>query len=294
MRIKLFAIGIAMIAMTGVTACGDDEIDAPSDGMEQKDPSEGDNDNKENPDDPNKPDNPDDNPVEEPGEEQGPFVPPTIEEPLTDYIRPIYTPGKRWVIDSYHDGEKGRQTNTMEYTGDTVVLGYPAKIRSTFSPSGKEFKRRIVRENADGTEYTLWSTFSDDAPADEVAFKVSFRLTPGENRYYLTRFGKSIVILGRGTIVLQGVERRALKVWTRNLEPGFDYWVEGIGSLFGYGAEYDDPRATCGDPTWVYDRILQCYDGDKLIYDYRELRDELYTPIEEYPMIDLWNSQPNR
>lgn len=293
MRIKLFAIGIALFAMTGVTACGEDEVDAPpSDGMEQKDPSEGDNsDNKENPDDPNKPDNPDDNTVEEPGEEQGPFVPPTIEEPLTDYIRPIYTPGKRWIIDNNH-GEYGQQTLTMEYTGDTIVSGYPAKIRSTFSADGKRIKRSIVREDADGTEYTLWPNYLDEPKG--FSFKVNFTLMPRGNRYYMSKFYRSIVIVGRGTIVLQGVERRALKVWAHGIEPQHDYWVEGIGSLYGYCAMYDDMTASYGDPSWRYDRILQCYDGDKLIYDYREFRDELYTPIEDYPMIDLRNTKPNR
>lgn len=292
MRIKLFAIGIALFAMTGVTACGEDEVDAPpSDGMEQKDPSEGDNDNKENPDDPNKPDNPDDNTVEEPGEEQGPFVPPTIEEPLTDYIRPIYTPGKRWIIDNNH-GEYGQQTLTMEYTGDTIVSGYPAKIRSTFSADGKRIKRSVVREDADGTEYTLWPNYLDEPKGS--SFKVNFTLMPRGNRYYMSKFYRSIVIVGRGTIVLQGVERRALKVWAHGIEPQHDYWVEGIGSLYGYCAMYDDMTASYGDPSWRYDRILQCYDGDKLIYDYREFRDELYTPIEDYPMIDLRNTKPNR
>ena len=103
-----------------------------------------------------------------------------------------------------------------------------------------------------------------------------------------------MVIVGRGTVVLQGIERRALKVWASRLEPIYDYWVEGIGSLYGYWARYNDPTASYVDPTWRYDRILQCYDGDKLIYDYREFRDELYTPIEDYPMIDLRNTKPNR
>lgn len=290
MRIKLFAIGIAMIAMTGITACGEDEVDAPSDGMEQKDPSEGDNsDNKENPDDPNKSDNPD----EGTGEDPSPFVPPTIVEPLTDYIRPMYTPGKRWVIESNH-GDSKCQTNTMEYIGETEVLGYPAKIRATFDPNGKIFFECYVREDADGTEYMYWSYPTNTPGVFESSFKVSFTLTPGENRLYYARFFSPVVIVGRGTVVLQGIERRALKVWASRLEPIYDYWVEGIGSLYGYWARYNDPTASYVDPTWRYDRILQCYDGDKLIYDYREFRDELYTPIEDYPMIDLRNSQPNR
>lgn len=277
MRIKLFAIGITLFAMTGVTACGDDEVDAPSDGMEQKDPSEG--------------DNPDEGSGDEIGDDPESFGPPTILEPLTDYIRPIYTPGKRWIIDNNH-GEYGQQTLTMEYTGDTIVSEYPAKIRSTFSADGKRIKRSIVREDADGTEYTLWSNYLDEPKGS--SFKVSFTLMPRGNRYYMSKFYRSIVIVGRGTIVLQGVERRALKVWAHGIEPKYDYWVEGIGSLYGYCAMYDDLTVSYGDPSWRYDRILQCYDGDKLIYDYREFRDELYTPIEDYPMIDLRNTKPNR
>lgn len=292
MRIKLFAIGIALIGMTGFTACGEDEVDAPAEDLEQKDPSDSDNsDNTDNPDGPNKPDNPYDGAGDETGEDSGQFVPPTIEEPLTDYIRPIYTPGKRWIIDNNH-GEYGQQTITMAYTSDTTVLGYPAKIRTALTPAGEVFQRSIVREDADGTEYTLWPNYLNEP--EGWSFKVSFTLTPGENRYYLAKIYSNIVIIGKGTIVLQGIERRALKIWARRLDPQYDYWVEGIGSLYGFWAMYDDRTVAYADPSWRYDRILQCYDGDKLIYDYRELRDELYTPIEEYPMIDLWNSQPNR
>ena len=38
MRIRIFAIGIALIAYMGFASCDDDRIDEPADGTEQQDP----------------------------------------------------------------------------------------------------------------------------------------------------------------------------------------------------------------------------------------------------------------
>lgn len=57
-----------------------------------------------------------------------------------------------------------------------------------------------------------------------------------------------------------------------------DYWVEGIGSLFGQESSYY-PQPTFHVPANPYaKRLRECYDGDKKIYDYREFKPELYIP----------------
>ncbi len=77
-----------------------------------------------------------------------------------------------------------------------------------------------------------------------------------------------------------GKNRRAVKVfypYHRTFEYQYDYWVEGIGPLLGGTPDYyyyyqvNDvlPTGLYGP---LYERLLECYDGEDMIYDYREFK----------------------
>ena len=281
MKLRFFAIGIALVAMTGFYSCGDDEVDAPSDGMEQQDPT-----------DPDDSTDPDDGSGDEAGEDPGPFVPPTILEPLSKDVRPELTDGKRWIQKNFlSDG------TICEYTffidGDIVLNGYKAKAFSIIE-GGKYSRECSYRREENGKIYAYQAVHIPGYEfPPEAEFGCDFLLdhvvNPTEGKIYIGSV-HDIKLLSRGTMVLQGIERRAVKVEICRSEHNnvgkIDYWVEGIGSLFGVVMDYSYVRPSASYLDYsIENRLMQCYDGDKLIYDYSEFRKELYNEIEvfEYP-----------
>ncbi len=96
----------------------------------------------------------------------------------------------------------------------------------------------------------------------------------------------TITTVSRGTVAVMGKLRRAVKIhihpsWFWSNHPDSDYWIEGIGSIAHFEPQYYDghPRNSFRPKM---DRILlECWDGDEKIYDYREFQPELYQPLEE-------------
>lgn len=278
MKLRFFVIGIALVAMTGFISCGDDEVDAPSDGMEQQDPT-----------DPDDSTDPDDGSGDEAGEDPDPFVPPTILEPLSDEIRPELTDGKRWVKKTFlSDGTSSEYSYVVD--GDVVIHGYNAKQFTIFE-DGKSYKSPIPAREVDGKFYYFEYVdipdydFPPEAELDHCDFLLNHLVNPTEGKIYKGILS-DVKLISRGTIVLQGIERRAVKVELLRdykYRQRIDYWVEGIGPLFGVAIDYSFITPTCNYT--IENRLMQCYDGDKLIYDYSEFREELYNEIEvfEYP-----------
>lgn len=299
MRIRIFAIGLALVAYMGFASCDDDQIDAPSDGTEQQDPSDPDNpDDPDTPDTPDNPDNPDDGSDDNTGEDPdpGPFVPPTITEPLSAEVRTEMTIGKRWNYKNFlSDGSI--QESSCIVGGETVVecqyTDYNAKVLVSCNNgiAGDLDHGTPVWEN-NGIVYFLQDC--DEAPGIVAApgsengwgFALDHIVNPTEGKIYNGSY-HDIKLLSRGTVVFQGVERRAVKVEMLRGQEGqtkIDYWVEGIGSLFGLYVDYSYTRP-CGSDHFRYSlelRLMKCYDGDKLIYDYNEWREELYNEIEVF------------
>ena len=226
--------------------------------------------------------------------EEDPFVPPTGPiEPLTDYLRPVYSEGKIWKFHhqfpAYTTTHASAYIEEQRFGGDTIVKGANAQklIRNSDYFPEKDIIEIVREEN--GRVYTLitnkeigmdWGyMFSVTAgAADSVCGYANLRAYP----------------LSRGTITLMNKMRRAVKVWVpSDHEWGvgqrydkYDYWVEGIGMLHYHVPTYSNE--TTGLPAPYIGYLTECWDGNEKIYDYRELRDELYKPEEIYATESDW------
>lgn len=286
--------------MIGVAGCDTEDALVIPDEKVDEDTTPGDESGDEN-------ENPGEEPAPDEGEEDdggyntdGPFVPPVITDPLSPTIRPTLVLGKRWeyvleqVWPDHYDQEKYDVPFTLKCTKDSVFDGYEGMVIRIVEENGQpvpqdEFHSfelfyledgpvvykhaHVGNEYEDGTWIPVW------------AFQKQWWYDPSAGMEFRSLHGWECVV-SRGTIVLQGVERRALKVWTykflTKVTPRYDYWVEGIGSLFGHDPIYDETQHKHFNTV----KLLKCYEGDKLIYDSREFREELYTPIEVYSDVD--------
>lgn len=213
-------------------------------------------------------------------------------EPLTEYLRPAMTKGKTWIRERKYDRlEYGIEINldTLFLGQDSVVNG--RKCQMYDCDKYYEFMNQsfIVSIGAvseeDGKVYYL--DFSHDDTDWCVLFDLNVQSADPIKAKTCT-----IIPLSRGTIVLMGCTRRAVKVrctkdyelcgWNDLVFP-YDYWVEGIGMLYGHYplSVYPPQNFSCREYNYPqYHRLRECWDGDEKIYDYREFSDELYTPIE--------------
>lgn len=266
-----------------------------------------------------------DNDADEPTGPDVPPMPPTEQiEPLTDELRPILTEGKRWYVEAgmvsmiYNtdipaEYIPGNVTYTCTVGEDVTAKGLPAKkisvlnnetgnywsdnpVPEAFYVVNRNLKTPIMREE-NGVVYNLCHVGDHGAPADEIdpfdKFVVSCNIVPDQSETYPC-YTYGTTIISRGTIVLQGKTRRAVKVWSDGwffidfpVADPYDYWVEGIGSLFGQ-MPYEAGMYPSQPPFMYMDRyrLLECYDGDEKIYDYREFTPELYTEEEVFTDID--------
>lgn len=231
-----------------------------------------------------------------PEPEPGPPVDSVIEipgEPLPDYIRPVLTEGKRWVKRGL---DKDSVTYSPVYTeyvaGDTVIDGTSASI--------------IIRKQEDKIIYTSYMTESGSVVyryTDYIYYGIPNGFAPiydcyGTSEDLSTDNFQRYVAVSRGIIVLQGKQRRCTKILSNKgyQKPlcAVDYWVEGIGPLFGMTPYFwDGPFPSGGGsavpngynvpgkmPYFWINELLECYDGDEKIYDYREFSPDLYHPID--------------
>lgn len=220
---------------------------------------------------------------EKPSEPSDTFVPPTGPiEPLTDELRAIYSDGKRWVVNEDPIKEK---IVTYAVCGDTVFDGYNARVYSRLISDKMEYSlSRIIREEGSRV-YNVYFISNQGLPE----FRLSYDVDPQQGATYSSTY--STTVISRGVITLMGKERRAAKVWSGDevwADNPYDYWVEGIGPLFGQIPNYNtmQPTGIWGIFGNLYYRLLECYDGEEKIYDHREFKHELYKPTEIFSEAD--------
>ncbi len=284
---RMIAIALGMILMTSVYSC--DSTDKES--GEEPTPVEKDDDSKGGNDDPAE--NPADNDPADDDDEYVDFVPYTGPiEPLSDDIRPTYTDGKRWVCDRVDESHpKGTGQYEYQIVGDAVinesVLGSLAYLsEAVYMTSAKKAtftnnKPQYYKEE-NGVAYLLGTTYIDGCT--RYVYHPFWEINPSKSKQVADYYSLGIIV-SRGTITLMGKVRRAVKLLCprdiRKLAP-YDYWVEGIGPLFGFKASYE-PQPNCsyfGESYHI--RLRECYDGDEKIYDYREFKHDLYVPEVEF------------
>ncbi len=209
-------------------------------------------------------------------------------EPLSQDIRPTITDGKRWVYKNFYTKGVEPFINIDYIGGDTIFEGHNGEVisgkilcSSAVSWDGQMFvpvkKAKVVKEEG-GIVYSFWC---EGIRFDDIGFKYEYDVNPQSGMIV----NANVKILGRGIITLMGKERRAAKVmkyiwYPEGKTENIDYWVEGIGSLFGMIPDYT--QVINSQPQFLYAQLLQCYDGDEKIYDYREFSHDLYQPIEEF------------
>ena len=215
--------------------------------------------------------------------------PPLPPEPLTEELRPVLTEGKRWVIEEtskfIHVANSTTTTVWNKFVdGDTTAGGHSAKIVRACYDDGRVYGIPEVLREEDGKVYKFWQ-WNDGANIEYgnlVASKrelwgLSYDITP--QSYMDILLDKEFIQLeSRGTIVLQGKTRRAVKIRHEHIymyhDVYYDYWVEGIGPLFGWHPDYRTysvmPTSSPDNIHWYV--LLECYDGDEKIYDRREFR----------------------
>lgn len=281
---KIFAIAIvALLSMTTFNSCGGDDADEPK----LNDPTEeGVN--------PNAPGDESDD-----GDTSGDEMVEGDPEPLTEYLRAIYTDGKRWEY-AYNESIKV----IMEVNCDTIVEGESVKYVSGYStgydPSHSasldmaNYISGVIKEDG-GRVYKYgplveWDNDIESFIDRGERFIQIYNVTPTDAEEHTCYNKNNLVIVSVGTINLQGKLRRCAKVWSRNSNTGvsfYDYHVEGIGPLFGQ-VSYCVPRAVPSSRGFYEKMVLdKCYDGDELIYDASKFSESLYTELERFTTIDL-------
>ena len=208
--------------------------------------------------------------------------PPTPPEPLTDEIRPVITDGKKWVrqeVWHYTGVEKNNDIYTTYVDGEIEIDGASAKAIKCIED---EHYNNILREE-DGVVYKRWEFIVDYGTMEpEYKFMYAYDVNPQEGKTITDALSQTITIQSKGTIVLSGKTRRATMVKVDRGSDGllYDYWVEGIGSLFNLMAYHDETQQTTWLYNWMpmYEMLLECYDGDDKIYDHTEFSPDDYTP----------------
>lgn len=258
MKLKpIFAVLFAMMVTMAFTACGSDDADEPAI------------------------DNPTDSEGSTPTDSEDPFIPPSgPAEPLTAELRPVLTDGKKWIVNIVYKDPSRNFRMTYYTDADTIVNNLPAKKIKWHNDDGAGSDIFQIAREENGAVYDLQTNRE---------FKLSYDITPQSSETYMSPYFDSITIISRGTITLMGKTRRAVKVWSHRYEyVNYDYWVEGIGPLWGQISFYQTEMAgEISRNRQIYTQILECYEGDEKIYDHREFKPELYEPIEVFTDIDL-------
>lgn len=212
-------------------------------------------------------------------------------EPLTDEIRPVLTEGKRWVKqDMWHSESEKIWRRTIdtytEYFDKEVEMdgGVAKRVKRIES----EYYETFFKEE-NGVVYKRWEFFNHDTFEDEIEYLYSYEVNPQENKTLTDALYRTISFMSKGTVVLWGKTRRAAMVKINRLSCTlYDYWIEGIGPIFGV-VPYDDyVQPTTALVNWkpLYERLLECYDGDEKIYDFRTFSPERYTPEVVFEELD--------
>lgn len=223
------------------------------------------------------------------------------DRPTADDMQPVLTKGKRWVRWSTDDlsSEAYVANQTIIVGGDTLIHSFGYMGKETM-PNGV-LAKKIVRVNSDGTTTldrialeagSKVYKYGSDLSQKEFWLDYDCYAVPGSvisDGFY------NFVAVSRGIITLQGKQRRCTKIEKKYIHleslTVTDYWVEGIGPLWGLTRNFSDIKPTSsraipqneefGRESWpFYSVLLECYDGDELIYDYHEFSPDLYVPLD--------------
>lgn len=202
----------------------------------------------------------------------------TTPEPLTDCIRPVLSDGKRWIYEITESNRTERFTVNVER--DTIVNGLSAKI---VTKSTDDFWFAIplsgIMREENGVVYNLFPVYGDIFSHQPIGtnFVMMYDIL-ASLPLEIETYNSYAIPESSGVIQLQGKLRRAVKVKFRDPDLGYDYWVESIGSLKGIVPFPVNIMPSIPKPNMI--PIIQCFDGDDLIYDISEFSDDLYTEIE--------------
>lgn len=219
-------------------------------------------------------------------------------EPLSSEIRPVFTKGKKWLEWDIWEGiDEGTYNKALNYTYDYTydVTDSLGVTNAMLCRDGKEFWR-FKEEGSCVYAYNLKSEIVgyDDSGAGilkywreyDFCYDVDINFTHKFINSYCNAISDGIIAESRGTMVLMGKTRRAVKIiYDNGYDYGngrtrfLDYWVEGIGSLFGNLFGVSLPISGMHNR---YHILLECWEGNEKIYDHREFSHDLYTPTEVY------------
>lgn len=209
-------------------------------------------------------------------------------EPLTAELRPVLTNGKKWIMvkqnprenDGRGCGRVSEETYVYEVAGDTVAHDKNCKIIKA-TKSNRTGKLVWYEEN--GALYDEWEKdVYDSSQETEYELVLAYTFYP-KNENAMDRYKT----LSKGTVVCMGKTRRAIKVYTGDAPAYAEYYIEGIGPVYGTCLNLSGIQPTCR----IYRcYVLQkCYDGDELIFDINDFKPETYKEevrfIEDY---DKW------
>lgn len=209
-------------------------------------------------------------------------------EPLTAELRPVLTNGKKWEMIYQRPNEnyiycfKLVPTEVVcEVVGDTVAYGENCKKISRIRG---EYADTVIWHEKGGALYDVNPQLVDGEGESEWIYDLTFAYTFFPKDENMTTRYKT---LSKGTVVCMGKTRRAIKVYTQYSPTNVDYYVEGIGPVYGTCLSWQIVNPSCPNARCY---ILQkCYDGDELIFDINDFKPETYKEevrfIEDY---DKW------
>ena len=207
-------------------------------------------------------------------------------EPLSEQVRPIYVDSRRWYRVSVYEKQSNNSCFTQTTNGNADLEGTITKRFSSYYEGGTRTSTDyFIEDNTTVYEaYAGESYYFKGEYHCDWDYKIAYDVYPSASASFPCYLQSAdLTIVSRGTITLRGKTLRAAKVWTgkryQHRLP-YDYWVEGIGSLFGLIGEYDCVYSSCCSPQ-PFDLLIQCVDKNgELIYDYRDFDPDLYEELE--------------
>lgn len=207
-------------------------------------------------------------------------------EPLSAELRPVLTNEKKWYIKSKFSDRHWEGLNEDPYDWSYEVVGdsvcYDKQCKVLKAVSNDTVKTEIWLEE-NGTVYQ--ELFRHDVLKKELFY--AYSMTENDSVAFAER---ECYALSRGTIVCQRKLRRAMKVFTPNSPSHFDYYIEGIGPVYGASTTKHNmsiPLPACNVVRISYE-IQQCYDGDELIFDISDFDPSTYKEEERFFDYEPW------
>lgn len=205
-------------------------------------------------------------------------VEPKVEaEPLSPQLLPYLTDGKKWVIGEPDKPDEWWATSIIRV--DSVVSGTEAD--TIYAPNRFETNGKVYM-HLDERSIAGWAAMEPgdgDIWNKEWGKILDMTLGVGDTLKCIDRF----VVESKGTIVVMGKTRRALKMkyasWGVVYPKDYDFWIEGIGQVYFRYIDYHWPQTTTVKHVKTF--LMECYDGDKKIFDINEFDESTFEPTQE-------------